>query len=168
MIFILDISNMDTTWQYCWWKKSCTSWYEEFLSIYRGFLHSMWFSRRISEPSIVANHQPFGFPLIDSNWLTNNLHGFSRIFPFFVNFHQQYFTTLSFFLPFGMHVSTSTLFGERGIHRFDESHRKVLCRNDWPLWCCCCCCCCCCCGCCCCCRRFSFSVCCCCCCGVGM
>ena len=97
MIFILDISNMDTTWQYCWWKKSCTSWYEEFLSIYRAFLHSRWFSRRISEPSIVANHQPFGFPLIDSNWLTNNLYGFSHAFPFFVNFHQQYFTTLSFF-----------------------------------------------------------------------
>ena len=26
-------------WNYCWWKKSCTSWYGEYPIIYRGFLH---------------------------------------------------------------------------------------------------------------------------------
>ena len=28
--------------KYCWWKKSCTSWYGEYPIIYRFFSHSRW------------------------------------------------------------------------------------------------------------------------------
>ena len=38
---------------YCWWKKSCTSWYGKYPIIYRGFIDPRWLFG-ISEPSTVA------------------------------------------------------------------------------------------------------------------
>ena len=39
---------------YCWWKKSCTSWWVVYPSIYKVFLHPRWC--RISEPSTAWCH----------------------------------------------------------------------------------------------------------------